>query len=183
MPSVTSAAGTISQSEINLGWAWTSPNNALTLNNSGASCTLDKAEDSDNLRFKNLNFASIPDDATITGIVVEVWGKASATNSINIYAVTLVVNGSQFGSGASSATAFPTGAFTPSISVGSSTNLTAFGGTAPTVSQMKSSTSGFDIQIENYSSTNGRIGYIDYATMTIYYTEAAGSTSGFHTCL
>jgi len=153
-------------------FAWTNPDNAASSNNSYATAVSPSGEQNSNyLKATNFGF-SIPADATINGIVVEVEWKTSANNYHIDDIARLVKAGTVSGSNLASG-----GSPLPTVEAyktfGSSLNLW---GNTLTPSDVNNSGFGFVLQLR---ATAPETGYVDHIRITAYYTPAASGADKF----
>lgn len=160
---------------------WVNPNNITSSNNVYATAGLTTGSDvirvSDYLRADQFAF-SIPALATINGIVCSVERKASAASAIRDYAVQMLKNGSiPAGSNDKKNTAVYWSTTEGTVSYGSPTDLW---GASWTPTDINNSTTGFAIRCDYIPAYSSATAYVDYMSMTVYYTVdglSFGSTS------
>jgi len=153
--------------------AWVDLDNGLTSNDLYTRSEIYGGESTNYLKAKGFGFA-IPSDATIDGILVEVERKAQYANLLQDNSVKIVKNDVISGAEkADTATYWPlTDAYK---AYGGSSDLW---GLAWTPADINSYNFGFVISAKNTDTdpTFGRIVYIDYVRMTIYYNTTSPST-------
>lgn len=159
-------------SEVGSGTAWTNPTNIATSNNTYATSSITLGNSTNKLRAAEFGFA-IPTTASITGILVEVEGKMTATGggSAHSVSVTLDRNGTQIGSAISSSNPF-TGS-DAYVSFGGSGNT--FGG--PILpAQLNDSLGGveFGVNVVGTGVDTGVDFSIDHVRVTVYYSLVNG---------
>lgn len=137
--------------------AWTLPNR-IQVNDgtfSPAVCP------SNYLKATNFGF-SIPSNATIEGIVVNVDRSASVVNTVTEAEIKLLKAGTIVGNNAATVNYWPTTAAVASY--GSSSGLW---GTTWTYSDINDTN--FGVVLATQSSPTGKTGYVDYISITVYY--------------
>lgn len=142
---------------------WSNPSNALASDNSYATASLPDGFGSDVLLLTNFGF-SIPTNATILGVLVEVEASRSGGGA------NLTIGGNLYNSGATigntvggQATVTTSDAY---ISHGSATNLW---GANLTPSTINGSTFGVGITIQNFFGGSTSTARVDHVRMTVYY--------------
>lgn len=147
--------------------SWVSPTNVGASDGSNAVASSDVT--TKYLKATNYGF-SIPDGASIDGIVVEMWRQGGAFQSAGHDEKVELVKGGTIG-GTNKATATNWGVFSGfTVSYGSSTDLWGRSWTNTDINS-----SGFGVAIAGTSSdTNGPTDFkVDYLRITVYYTEGA----------
>jgi hypothetical protein len=148
--------------------AWSDPSNALTHDDAYATASLGKNEVSHYLKVTNFGF-SVPDSATILGIVVEVdryGGSGPGGNQIADSSVKLVKGGAIGGTEHSTIMVWPTAHTDAYQSYGTPSDLWGL-----TWSPADINDSGFGAVISAVkgSGTPTRTGYVDHMQITVYY--------------
>lgn len=153
------------------GIAWSTASNLATSDNAYATVTLDDSTWSQALKAVGFGF-SIPTDAIIAGIVVEVERKCTSPNSIQDWfnAFKLTKNGStQVGSDRASSTYYPT---TDTIATyGSSVDLW---GTTWTPAEINSANFGLLFAAVNNGAIGTNTASVDHIKITVTYTMPTG---------
>lgn len=150
---------------------WTNAANAKVANGSGASCTnMGAFTFSAYLKSNDYGF-SVPETATVNGVVAQAGISSNTSNSydkaIQLFYFSATGTNHARGSGST----WPLNSYSLAT-WGSSTDLWGIG-ISP--SMVNNSSFGFMVAVQNGSS-NGAFQYVDYMTMTVYYTAlgAAG---------
>ena len=148
---------------------WSNPTNIYTSNNVYASNNLDGDEVSYWLRATNFGF-TIPDGATIDGIVVEIERRCNEEYGAD-YSMKIVKTGTEQGTEHASLTEWPL--VDTYKSYGSSSDKW---GLTWTVNQINSHLFGASISAIYEDDPEFRATfYVDHIRITVYYTEAAGT--------
>lgn len=143
------------------GTAWSNPTNSYSNNATYATSTLTSTTES--LYLKGFGF-TIPSNAVVDGIIVQIDKKASATNKIQDHTISLLNNTTVFGSNRANTTFWPTSDIL--VSYGSSTDLWGSNTTTLTPTLINSANFGVSIRAKAGSSVTASI---DYASILIYY--------------
>lgn len=145
---------------------WTDPGNAITDNDSYATCTLGELARTDFLDFTDFDFATIDDADTVTNLQVEVAAIQSATGISWTYA-DIIKAGSPLGNPKSSGSSL--GAVETYLSI---SNTMVNWGTTLTGAQVKASNFGMRVQFLNQEPMESTIS-VDACRITLTYTAAA----------
>ena len=150
---------------------WTDPNNILASDNTYTSATLSYGsvltEVSDYIRADYFGF-DIPEFATIDGIVCSLERKASAANVIQDYIVSILKNGTvPAGSDDKKYTLGYWPSFDATLNYGSASDLW---GTTWTPADINNVLFGFGIRAEYMPAYGSATAYVDYMSITVYYT-------------
>ncbi|WP_319499382.1 VWA domain-containing protein [uncultured Draconibacterium sp.] len=160
------------------GDSWDSPGNIDADDGQTASLLL-QSGDSKNLHATGFNFSSIPDNATINGITVEInrWASSSSgTNGVKDKEVRLLKAGSVVGNDQKKSGVWNTSSGTV-VTYGGSTDLW---GTSWSVSEIKNTNFGARLEVDINGS---RSAHVDYIKIKVYYsiTTVAGDLEWFTT--
>lgn len=148
---------------------WTSPGNVLASDDNKATAAMLQNEITHYLVATDFDFA-IPTGATIDGIEAKIERNVTNANSVKDSSVKLVVGGAVSGNErADTSTFYPT-----------TDTVATYGGPAdlwgltPTVDQVNATDFGFALACTN-TNASSRTARVDHMTLTVYYTEPAGS--------
>lgn len=151
------------------GQDWTSPTNVYTSNDVYAESFLDVSQYTDLLRATSFGF-SIPSDATVDGIVVEIERKAAGLGTCRDKSVRIVKAGVEVGNDLASTSTWPSS--DAYASYGSATNKW---GTTWSPSQVNASNFGASVSAQEVGGVESNVPYIDHVRITVHYTPAAGA--------
>jgi len=146
---------------------WTNPANIGASNNVYATAALSYNQYTYRLKAQGFDFSTIPDGATIDGILVEIERKASVVNIYDYRVQLLNASGSLVGDNKASATWYTTRDVIASYG-GATDKWSA----SPTVAMVKDADFGVVLSVYCNNYFGGTV-YVDCIRMTIYYTEAA----------
>ncbi|MBA7641395.1 hypothetical protein ES703_49072 [subsurface metagenome] len=164
MASQTRSAG-LGQSIVMGNRAWTTPTNIYTSNNAYARTGMARGDITHWLRATTFGF-SIPDGATIDGIVAEFEKRATASG-ISDSSVQIVMAGSEQGDERAVAGYWPTS--DTYIAHGGIADLWGLGWNAAAINA-----SNFGVSIAaRFVASDEKTVYIDHVRITVYYTEVA----------
>jgi hypothetical protein len=150
---------------------WTNSTNVFTSNGSDAHTTISGDNVSANLNVTGFGF-SIPANATITGIEVEIERAASNSSSLEDDDVYLLKAGSPSGDDKRSTSDWST--FDSTRSYGDSSDLW---GTSWTPAQVNASNFGVRLQVLNHNGSN-RTAYVDHVQVQVWYQPPPTTTIG-----
>jgi len=159
--------------------SWSNVDNAKVSDGSYATAVLENADESHYINATNFGF-SIPVDATINGIVVEIEKKASSSTSNYIYDNVLKLRkstgivGSNLG-----ILENPWSTVEAYQLYGGSSNLW---GTTFTPAEINHSGFGVSLQVWAEMSSGNNTASIDHIRITVYYTEATSSSTSLSSC-
>jgi hypothetical protein len=158
------------------GAGWTSSGNIVSSNNLRASASVPANGVSANLDATSFGF-SIPANATITGIRVEIEKSASADTGVDDDDVYLLKAGAPSGNDKASGTDWDTSDWVGQY--GSSTDLW---GTTWTPAQVNASNFGVRLRADSDTSSS-RTGYVDHVAVRVYYTLPPATSIGIESPL